>query len=226
MAILPLRHVGLKLLSIAVATLLWLVVAGDPTVERTLRVGVELQRIPADLELVGSMPDTVAVRVRGPAGRLAALAPGDLTVVLDLDGVREGRRTFTLTAGQVTAPTGIEVVQVSPPALPLAFEVTASKMVPVRPVIEGTPLDGHTVTNIAVVPAQVRVEGPARAVARLTELATAPVSIANATSLVREATTLDLADAGIRVAGTTTAVVTVTIALDPSAPTVAKPPRR
>jgi len=226
MALLPLRHVGLKLLSIAVAALLWLVVAGDPTVERTLRVGVELQRIPADLEIVGVMPDTVAVRVRGRAGRLAALAPGDLTVVLDLDGVREGRRTFTLTAGQVTAPTGIEVVQVSPPALPLAFEATASKMVPVRAVIQGAPLGGHAVTNISVVPSQVRVEGPARAVARLTELATAPVSIAEATSLVREAATLDLAETGIRVAGTTTAVVTVTITADPSMPTAAKPPRR
>ena len=36
---LPVRHVGLKLLSVAVADLLWLVVTGDPVVERTLRVG-------------------------------------------------------------------------------------------------------------------------------------------------------------------------------------------
>ena len=53
MARFRLRHAGLKILSIAVATLLWLVVTGDAVVERTLRVGIELQRAPADLELVG-----------------------------------------------------------------------------------------------------------------------------------------------------------------------------
>jgi len=67
MALFPVRHVGLKLLSIVVATLLWLVVTDDPEVERTLRVGLELQRAPAGVELVGAVPDTVSVRVRGAA---------------------------------------------------------------------------------------------------------------------------------------------------------------
>ena len=40
MARLRIRHVGLKLLSLAVATLLWMVVTGDPVVERTMRVGL------------------------------------------------------------------------------------------------------------------------------------------------------------------------------------------
>lgn len=220
MAIFPIRHVGLKLLSVAVASLLWLVVAGDPDVERTLRVGLELQRMPANLELVGTVPESVAVRVRGPAGQLSGLGASDLAVVLDLDAVREGRRTFVLTAGQVTAPTGIAVVTVTPATLPLTFEPTASKMVPVRAEIEGTPVPGHSVANVSVTPSQVRVEGPASAVARLTEVVTSPVSVEQSTSLVREAAALDLVDAGIRVAGATTAVVTVTIAADTAERTI------
>lgn len=220
MALYPVRHVGLKLLSIVVATLLWLVVTGDPEVERTLRVGLELQRAPVGVELVGAVPDTVAVRVRGAASLLSALGPGNLSVVVDLDGVKPGRRLFALAADQVTVPYGIHVAQVTPSTLPLTFEATASKVVPVRPRIEGTPVPGHSVTNVSVNPSQVRIEGPESAVNGLTEVVTEPVSVERATSLVREAVTVDVSDAGVRMSGGGTAVVTVTIAADTTERTV------
>lgn len=214
MAAFRIRHAGLKLLSLTVATLLWLVVTGDPVVERTLRVGIELQRTPADLELVGAVPDTVAVRVRGPASRLSDLSPGNLQVVIDLDGVRAGRRLFALTPAQVAAPFGVEVTQITPPAVPLVFEATAWALVPVRARIEGTPVPGHSVANVSVTPSQIRVDGPASAIRELSELYTEPVSIERASSLVREAVTIDAADTGLRLSGGATAVVTVTIAAD------------
>jgi YbbR domain-containing protein len=179
-----------------------------------MRVGLELQRAPADLELVGAVPDSVAVRVRGAASRLSGLGPGDLSVVVDLDGVRAGRRLFALTPTQVTAPFGVEVTQVTPPTLPLAFEATATAVVPVRPRVEGTPVPGHSVTNVSVTPSQVRVEGPESAVRGLSEVYTEPVSIERATSLVREAVTIDTSESALRLAGGATAVVTITIAAD------------
>jgi hypothetical protein len=214
MALLPIRHAGLKVLSIAVAVLLWLVVTGDPVVERTLRVGLELLRAPSDLELVGAVPDSVAVRVRGPASRLSGLAPGDLSVVVDLDGVRAGRRLFPLLPSQVTAPFGVDVTQVTPSALPMAFEPTASAVLPVRPRVEGTAVAGHSVTNVSVTPSRVRVSGPESTVRGLTELFTEPVSVEGATSLVREAVTIDTSESSLRLDGGATAVVTITIAAD------------
>ncbi len=214
MARFAVRHVGLKLLSVVVATLLWMVVTGDPVVERTMRVGLELQRAPLGLELVGGVPDTVAVRVRGPASRLSGLAPADVSAIVDLDGVRAGRRLFPLTPDQVTAPFGIDVMQVTPPALPLTFEATASAVVPVRPRVEGTPVPGHSVTNVSVTPSQVRVEGPESVVRGLTEVFTELVSIERATSLVREAVTIDTSESALRLSGGATAVVTITIAAD------------
>lgn len=214
MAAFRVRHAGLKLLSLTVATLLWLVVTGDPVVERTLRVGIELQRTPTDLELVGTVPDTVAVRVRGPASRLSDMSPGSLQVVVDLDGVRAGRRLFALTPAQIAAPFGVEVTQISPPAVPLVFEATAWALVPVRARIEGTPVPGHSIANLSVTPSQVRVDGPASAIRELSELYTEPVSVERASSLVREAVTIDAGDTGLRLSGGATAVVTVTIAAD------------
>ena len=219
------RHVGLKLLSIAVAALLWLVVAGDPVVERTLRVGLELQRTPDGLEVVGPVPDTVAVRLRGPASELAGLGPGAVSVVVDLDAARPGRRLFNLTSNLVTVPYGVEVLQITPATLTLAFESMATRVIPVRPQLEGTPVPGHSVTNVSVTPSQVRVEGPESAVGGLTEVLTEPVSVERATSLVREAVALDLPESGVRLSGGAgTAVVTVTVSADTAERTIGAVP--
>ena len=70
MAYHPFRNLGLKFLSICIAALLWLVVAGERVVERVMRAPVEFQNLPAGLELVGNPPDTVEVRLRGSSGAL------------------------------------------------------------------------------------------------------------------------------------------------------------
>src|SRR3954464_4648967 len=87
-AIWPFRHVGLKLISIAIAVLLWMVIAGEETVERGLRVPLELQQFPPGLELLGDVPTTAEVRVRGASGTLSRVSPGDIVVLLDLRSAR------------------------------------------------------------------------------------------------------------------------------------------
>ena len=104
MASFSLRNFGLKVLSICIATLLWLVVAGERVVERVLRVPVELQNLPPELEIVSNPPDTVEVRVRGSSGTLSRMTPGEVSTVIDLRAARTGRRLFHLTPGQVKTP--------------------------------------------------------------------------------------------------------------------------
>src|SRR3989441_8031593 len=100
----PFRHFGLKLLSLGLALLLWIVVSGEETVERGLRVPLELQQFPAGLEIQqGELPLTVDVRLRGASGVLSRMSPGDVVAVLDLRGARPGRRIYQLNAGQVHA---------------------------------------------------------------------------------------------------------------------------
>ena len=64
----PFRHFGLKVLSLGLALLLWMVVSGEETVERGLRIPLELQQIPNGLEVLGDVPATIDVRVRGASG--------------------------------------------------------------------------------------------------------------------------------------------------------------
>ena len=58
----PFRHLGLKALSLVLALLLWMIVSGEETVERGLRVPLELQQVPVGLELTGEVPATACSR--------------------------------------------------------------------------------------------------------------------------------------------------------------------
>ena len=126
MAWLSFRNLGLKLLSICIAALLWLVVAGEHVAERVLRVPVELQNLPGDLEVVSNPPDTVEVRIRGSSGALGRLGPGQIAAVIDLRTARTGRRLFHLTPAMVSAPYGLETVQVSPATLTMTASISSA----------------------------------------------------------------------------------------------------
>jgi YbbR domain-containing protein len=210
------RNFGLKVLATALGVTVWYLVSGERIVERALRVPLEFVNLPAQLELVGDAPAVVDVRVRGSSGALARVANGELVAVLDLRTARPGQRLFHLTGDDVMTPFGIEVVQISPSSVPIAFEASATKVVPVVPGIEGEPRDGYAVSAVGSNPATVEVIGPASAVARLTEAITEPVSIAGATNPVTDTVNVGVSDPSIRLRTPTTAVVTVRVVRAPA----------
>jgi hypothetical protein len=207
----PFRHLGLKLLALAMALILWMVVSGEETVERGLRVPLELQQVPAGLELTGDIPTTVDLRVRGPSGMLGRLGAGDVVAVLDLRGAAEGRRLFPLTMEQVRVPFGVEVVQVSPSAIAMGFEQSATRAVPVAPAVDGHPAPGYIVGARKADPAQVDVVGPATAVKNVAEVLTEPVSVSGAREAVTQTVALGVLDPSLRLKNTRAASVTVQI---------------
>ena len=207
----PLRHLGLKVLSVALALLLWMVVSGEETVERGLRVPLELQQVPAGLEQTGEAPAVVDVRVRGASGALSRVAAGDVVAVLDLRAASAGRRLFPLTPDQVRAPFGVEVLQVMPSAIAMVFETSASRQVPVAPAVDGKPAPGYIVGSMIADPPSAEVIGPASAIRRVTEVLAEPVSVAGARDRVRDTVILGLLDPSLRLKTVRSARVTVEI---------------
>jgi YbbR domain-containing protein len=194
----PFGHFGLKVLSVGLAVLLWMVIAGEETVERGLRVPLELQQFPAGLEMEGEAPSLVDVRVRGSSGTLSRVAPGDIVAILDLRSARAGRRLYQLTPEQMRVPFGVQVVQVTPPSIALLFEKSASKSVRVTPAVEGNPAPGYVVGALKADPSTVEVVGPESAVQRVTEALTEPVSVAGATQDVADTVTVGFQDPSLR----------------------------
>jgi hypothetical protein len=118
MAIQVLRHVGLKVLSLALAVLLWSLVAGQKEAERSLRVPLEFRNMPASLEMIGEPPSFVDVRVKGPSTTLGQLRGTELIVTVELSAARPGRRMFHLLPDHVTTPVGERArAAADPPAM-------------------------------------------------------------------------------------------------------------
>jgi len=216
MAVRVFRNLGLKLLAVALGVTVWYLVAGEQIVERALRIPLEFVNLPAQLELVGDAPAVVDVRVRGSSGALSRVTNGELVAVLDLRTARSGQRLFHLSGDDVLAPFGIEVVQITPSSVPIAFESMASKFVPIVPGLEGQPGPGYAVGVASANPATVEVVGPASAVARLTEAITEPVSVAGATGPVTDTVNVGVADPTVRLRVPTTALVTVRVRTAPA----------
>jgi YbbR domain-containing protein len=204
-------NLWLKLLSLSLALLIWMVVSGEETVERGLRVPLELTQVPAGLELLGDVPATVDVRVRGASGTLSRVAAGDVVAVLDLHTAQPGRRLFPLTPDQVRVPFGVEIVQLLPTAVTMAFEPSASRELPIVPTVDGRPAPGYVVGPLSAEPRAVEVIGPDSAVKRATEVVTEAVSVAGASTHVKHVVNLGLLDPALRLKSARSAMITVQI---------------
>lgn len=207
MAYNPFRHFGLKILALAIASLLWFTIAGEHVVERFVRVPLEMQNRPERLELVGNPPDQVEVRLRGSSGLLSRLQPGDVVAILDLEAARPGSRLFHLRTDQVRAPFGVSVSQVIPQTVSLAFEIGESRMVPIRADIEGEPAPGFVLGRVTVQPSSVEVVGPSSDLHALRDATTEPVSIDGARETVEESVTVGVDDSALRLRQPVTATV-------------------
>lgn len=207
----PFRHVGLKVVSVALAVALWMAVSGEEIVERGLRVPLELQQFPPGLELAGEAPTLVDVRVRGASGTLSQVGSGDIVAVLNLHPAGSGRRLFQLTPENVRVPFGVEVTQVTPSSIAMVFEKSATRLLPVVPEIEGTPAPGFLAGAVTTDPAMVEVTGPESAVARATEAITEAVSLSGARAYVAETVTVGLLDPLLRLKNPRPATVRVEV---------------
>ncbi|BCS31475.1 hypothetical protein TBR22_A06760 [Luteitalea sp. TBR-22] len=220
MALQPLANLPLKVVSLAVAVVLWLAVAGQSVVERNIRVPLEYQNVPPGLEIVGDPPGAVDVRLRGSSGNLARVVQGDVVAALDLVGARPGTRIFNLQASEVRVPFGVEAVQVAPPTVSLEFERAGQKVVPVSPVVEGDPEPGFVVGRITTSPSTVQVLGPLRTLEALSAATTEPVNVDGARRVVQDRVTVGVEDAAVRLREPVVAIVTVEIVPAPAQQTL------
>lgn len=211
MAYHPFRHLGLKVLAITLASVLWLTVAGEHVVERSLRVPLAVRNLPMALEIVGDLPAAVDVRVRGSSAQLSRLDPGEVVVMVDLTGARPGPRLFHLRTDEVRVPYGIEVAQVMPPSLSLTLERSVRRTIPIVPAIDGEPAAGFVVGRISAEPSTVEIAGPESHVREASEATTEPVQIDGKHERVRDVVAVGVADSSVRLVQPISATVVVEI---------------
>jgi YbbR domain-containing protein len=170
---------SLKLLSLAIAIVLWLLVTGqnEPV---TAHVNVQLNFIrPSSLEISNDPPRTVDVMLTGSRNKLDDLTSLDLVATVDLADQRAGERVLRLAdKAEIPLPQGIKVDGFQPSAIPIRLEEIMERQVRVEAKIEGKPADGFEVYNVYVNKASVSVRGPASHVNALQKVFTESIWLA------------------------------------------------
>jgi YbbR domain-containing protein len=205
------HNIGLKVVSLLLAIGLWLAVARDPTAEVEVRVPIEFQNLPANLEIDSANSTEVQIRVRGPERLIHRLQAADVHAEINLATVRPGERTFDLSSSQIHVPQDLEVVQIIPGQFHLSFDDRETRKIEVRPRVTGNFASGVRVTHITAEPPTVTITGPRGRVEAVEAAITDPV---DATGVITRATFVTHAyvtDPLIQVAHPTSIRVTVTM---------------
>jgi YbbR domain-containing protein len=175
-----LHNLGLKLISLGLATVVWLAVARDPIAEVAVDVAIEFHNIPQNLEISSENIPKAQIRLRGPERVVHGLKPSDVYAEIELSGLKPGERTFDLTAKQIHEPPELEVVQVVPSQFHLAFDTRLTRQVPVQPRIAGTFPPGYALERVEVDPPAIIISGPKKHVEAVESAITDPLDVSGA----------------------------------------------
>ncbi|MBZ5572187.1 MAG: hypothetical protein LAO09_09960 [Acidobacteriia bacterium] len=185
-----LHNLGLKLISLALAVGLWLAVAREPVAEVAVDVPIEFRNIPENLEISSENIPRAQIRLRGPERIVHRVRASDVYAAVNLSGVKPGERTFDLAAQQIHQPTGLEVVQVVPGEIRVAFDTRLTRQVPVQPRVIGAFAEGYKIGQIVVDPSTVAISGPKTRVEAVEAATTDPIDVSGTidrTTFVRHA---------------------------------------
>jgi YbbR domain-containing protein len=179
-----LRHnLGLKLLSFALALLLWSFVHGAKVVEREFTVPIRYAHLPDTLVLLEEPPQQLRVLVRATAQELALrlrFARG-AEAHFDLSHAAPPYQVLQPSASDVTLPAGVRVSVVGviePATIRVHLDRRRERDVPVRATVRGEPAAGACLYGTPrTIPDHVRCSGAATRLSKLAVLSTLPVDL-------------------------------------------------
>ena len=108
------QHWELKLLALGLSLVLWGFVMTSEKAELIMAAPLELDDIPAGLEVQGERPESVDVQLRGLRGALGRLGSDRVRARLNLTGARAGEVVIRVMPEQIAVPHGVTVLRVSP----------------------------------------------------------------------------------------------------------------
>jgi YbbR-like protein len=124
------RHWELKLAALVLSFALWVFVMTSEKAEVVMAAPVELDAIPQGLEVVGDRPDSVDVQLHGLRAVLARVGPEQVRAHVSLAGARPGEVVVRLVPDQISAPTGVTVLRVSPSRVRVMLETRRAEVRP------------------------------------------------------------------------------------------------
>ena len=167
-----------KIVALLVACVLWSVAQGFKSVEDSLDVPIEIQKLASDLVVVDQSVEFVNMRIAGSRAAVRGARKDPVRYAVSLEGVKAGNRTFPVTREHFASlRRGARVLAHAPSTVSFQIEPVTRKEVPVRVELAGEPAEGYRVISVVVSPERIEIAGASREIRRLRELKTEAVEV-------------------------------------------------
>ena len=182
-------NLGLKLVALLLAVLVYLNVYTDRPATMTVSFPIQLTDVGDSLSLSGPVPAAVQAEVRGTGKQLIRLRLSEPMLKISLAGVGRGHfeRAVASEDLPVTASDGVAIERViGPRMLQLQIDRRITRRLPVAPRIEGLPGAGALSWDVVLVePSHMKITGPETAVSALDSVVLGRVRIDGRRDTVR-----------------------------------------
>jgi YbbR domain-containing protein len=201
-----------KLFSLAVAVVIWALVATEPELATFASVRPEFKNLPEGLEISSDPLTSIVLELRGPSGALRGIGvTTHPAVVIDMSDAVPGERTFTIDDRNAKLMRGVRLVRAIPAGVRFRFEPTRVASVPVHVRFLGEGQNGYHVGAYHVDPPQMEVTGPRSRVARVAQVVADPIDLAGATGTAQFHVNVFAEDSFVRFLNSPEVLVTVSM---------------
>lgn len=167
-----------KVMAVFFSLTIWFYVLNSEPYEIDKEIPLSFET-PAGLAVANLTPATVSVKLKGARAFMQNIFSADEKVVLNLrDPQFKGLTEFeaAIVASDIPVPFGVEVLELSPNIVPIKFERSISKEVPVRLQLTGELPAELRLMKQNLRPSKVMIQGPIEVMRRISSLRTTPVA--------------------------------------------------
>ncbi len=181
-----------KLISLAVAALLWYIVNFPAYEELTFSSSIVYKNLPKDLMIVEIYDTTVLVKVKGLKEKIKNLDFSKMVhFYVNLEKASPGINSYMIEI-EITEPQPGVIFNPLKDKAKLKIDKISSKIVFIQPITSGNPKDGYIVDDILMDRRMITIKGPQDTLNQYNYLETIPLSIDGATNDVAEYVPLNL----------------------------------
>jgi YbbR domain-containing protein len=184
----------IKLLSLALAAILWVYVDNLKERERFFSIPLEVRNVPSHHMVSNDLPGTVKVVLKGKESSLALVNEKSLEAYVDFEQRARARSRNIIRVDKESLPRGVTVKEINPAAVEAEVEVVRRKRVKVVPVIFDEPPFGYQLENVEVEPNDVEIRGPVSLVDSIESVYTVDIDVSGITETTIKSVDINLDD--------------------------------
>ena len=174
-------NLGLKIVSLFLAVIIWFYAAGEGLEQITLRVPLQVDPPKPEMTVIKGSQQTLRVVFQAPRNLINVISSGDVTAYHKIEAnVPLGEYSFKVSPEDFRLPPGdIRIQEVYPPVVAVTLDEVVYKRLKVKPIVQGEPAVGFSLneSEILVDPNAVMAQGPRLKFEKIDSIQTEPIDV-------------------------------------------------